>query len=141
MFLILFHQSSFSFVLHLTYSKKSATNNIYRFIFTAPEREVSSMRKYVKKDILKGIFLLCFLFLLFLALLASQLNCINGTITEVNSPVYIVVTDSSNNPYRLRPFLSFYEKYKVGDSVRIYYYPHSDDAYGEKKPLRSIIIH
>ena len=99
------------------------------------------MRKYIKKDILKGILLLCFLFLLFLALLASQLDCISGTITEVNSPVYIVVTDSSNNPYRLHPFLSFYEKYKVGDSVKIYYYPNADDAYGEEKPLRSIIIH
>ena len=29
--------------------KKSATNNIYCFIFTAPKREVSCMRKCVKK--------------------------------------------------------------------------------------------
>ena len=83
------------------------------------------IRKYVKKDIIK---------------VTSILILLLGFVVQINYPNNIAIKDEFENVYWIKPFGDFEDKYEIGEEVKVYYYPNSEDGSNENTLSHSIVF-
>ena len=94
------------------------------------------IRKYVKKDIKKVTSILILLLGLLTILYLSEIQSISGYVVQIN----IAIKDEFENVYWIKPFGDFEDKYEIGDEVKVYYYPNSEDGSNENTLSHSIVF-
>lgn len=86
------------------------------------------IRKYVKKDVIKATSILILLLGLLIILYLSEIQSISGYVVQINYPNNIAIKDEFENVYWIKPFGDFEDKYEIGEEVKVYYYPNSEDG-------------
>ena len=86
------------------------------------------IRKYVKKDIIKVTSILILLLGLLTILYLSEIQSISGYVVQINYPNNIAIKDEFENVYW------------IGDEVKVYYYPNSEDGSNENTLSHSIVF-
>ena len=89
------------------------------------------IQKYVKKDIIKVTSILILLLGLLTILYLSEIQSISGYVVQINYPNNIAIKDEFENVYWIKPFGDFENKYEIGEEVKVYYYPNSEDGSNE----------
>ena len=87
------------------------------------------IQKYVKKDIIKVTSILILL-----------LGLLTGYVVQINYPNNIAIKDEFENVYWIKPFGDFENKYEIGEEVKVYYYPNSEDGSNENTLSHSIVF-
>ena len=98
------------------------------------------IRKYVKKDIIKATSILILLLGLLTILYLSEIQSISGYVVQINYPNNIAIKDEFENVYWIKPFGDFEDKYEIGEEVKVYYYPNSEDGSNENTLSHSIVF-
>lgn len=98
------------------------------------------IRKYVKKDIIKVTSILILLLGLLTILYLSEIQSISGYVVQINYPNNIAIKDEFENVYWIKPFGDFEDKYEIGEEVKVYYYPNSEDGSNENTLSHSIVF-
>ena len=58
----------------------------------------------------------------------------------VRNTKYIAIKDEFENVYWIKPFGDFADKYEIGEEVKVYYYPNSEDGSNENTLSHSIVF-
>ena len=91
------------------------------------------IRKYVKKDVIKATSILILLLGLLTILYLSEIQSISGYVVQINYPNNIAIKDEFENVYWIKP-------YEIGEEVKVYYYPNSEDGSNENALSHSIVF-
>ena len=69
-----------------------------------------------------------------------RIQSISGYVVQINYPNNIAIKDEFENVYWIKPFGDFEDKYEIGDEVKVYYYPNSEDGSNENTLSHSIVF-
>lgn len=102
-------------------------------------RHTAKSHKIRKVEILViqiPILLLGLLIILYL----SEIQSISGYVVQISYPNNIAIKDEFENVYWIKPFGDFEDKYEIGEEVKVYYYPNSEDGSNENTLSHSIVF-